>query len=46
MVGAKLNEAHYDPTLPVEIAIRKNIVKKIAEVLEKKYFKKVNIQYM
>ena len=27
-------------------AIRKNIVKKIAEVLEKKYFKKVNIQYM
>lgn len=46
MVGAKLNEAHYDPTLPVEIAIRKNIVKKIAEVLEKKYFKKVYIQYM
>ena len=28
MVGAKLNQAHYDPNLPIEIEIRKNIVKK------------------
>ncbi len=46
MVGAKLNQAHYDPALPVEIEIRKNIVKKIANVLQDKYFKKVSIQYM
>lgn len=46
MVGAKLNQAHYDPALSVEIEIRKNIVKKIAKVLQDKYFKKVNIQYM
>lgn len=46
MVGAKLNQAHYDPALPVEIEIRKNIIKKIADVLQNKYFKKVNIQYM
>ena len=46
MVGAKLNQAHYDPALPIEIEIRKNIIKKIAKVLEEKYFKKVNIQYM
>lgn len=46
MVGAKLNQAHYDPALPIEIEIRKNIIKKIANVLENKYFKKVNIQYM
>ncbi len=46
MVGAKLNQAHYDPALPVEIEIRKNIIKKIAEVLQSKYFKKVSIQYM
>lgn len=46
MVGAKLNQAHYDPALPVEIEIRKNIIKKIANVLQDKYFKKVSIQYM
>ena len=46
MVGAKLNQAHYNPALPVEIEIRKNIIKKMAAVLQDKYFKKVNVQYM
>ena len=46
MVGAKLNQAHYDPALPIEIEIRKNIIKNMANVLQDKYFKKVNVQYM
>ena len=46
MVGAKLNQAHYNPALPIEIEIRKNIVKKMAVVLQDKYFKKVSVQYM
>lgn len=46
MVGAKLNQAHYDPALPIEIEIRKNIIKKMAGVLQDKYFKKVTVQYM
>lgn len=46
MVGAKLNQAHYNPALPIEIEIRKNIIKKMAVVLQDKYFKKVNVQYM
>lgn len=46
MVGAKLNQAHYDPNLPIEIEIRKNIIKKMAKILEDRYFKKVGIQYM
>lgn len=46
MVGAKLNQAHYDPALPIEIEIRKNIIKKMSDVLQSKYFKKVSIQYM
>ena len=46
MVGAKLNHAHYDPNLPIEIEIRKNIIKKMAKILEDKYFKKVSVQYM
>lgn len=46
MVGAKLNQAHYDPNLPIEIEIRKNIIKNIAKTLQDRYIKKVTIQYM
>lgn len=46
MVGAKINQAHYDPNLPIEIEIRKNIIKKITNLLETKFIKKVAIQYM
>ena len=46
MVGAKLNQAHYNPALPVEIEIRKNIIRRMATVLQDKYFKKVNIEFM
>lgn len=46
MVGAKLNQAHYNPALPVEIEIRKNIIKKMTAVLQDKYFKKVSVQYI
>lgn len=46
MVGAKLNQAHYNPNLPIEIEIRKNIIKKMKNVLQDKYFKNVSVQYM
>jgi len=46
LVGAQMNKAHYDPNLPVEIEIRKNIIKQMASVLEEKYLKKVNVQFV
>ncbi len=46
MVGAKINQAHYNPNMPIEIEIRKNIIKKIKAVLQDKYYKKVSVQYM
>ena len=46
LVGAQMNKAHYDPNLPIEIEIRKNIIKQIASVLEEKYLKKVNVQFV
>ena len=46
MVGAMLNQAHYDPSLPIEIEIRRNVIKKIKRVLEDNYFKSVNINYV
>ena len=46
MVGAKINQAHYDPNMPIEIELRKDIIKKIEQVLTQKYMKKVIIKYM
>ena len=46
LVGAQMNKAHYDPNLPIEIEIRKNIIKQIAKVLEEKYLKKVKVQFV
>jgi len=39
LVGTRVNEAHQDPNLPVELDIRRNIIKKIATLLEEKYLK-------
>jgi len=46
LVGTCINVAHQDPSLPVELDIRRNIIKKIAEQLESKYLKQVNIKYL
>lgn len=46
IVGAKINQAHYDPNMPVEIEIRKNVIKKIAKLLEDKYIKKVDVRFV
>jgi predicted DNA-binding protein (MmcQ/YjbR family) len=46
MVGAKLNQAHYNPNMPIEIEIRKNIIKKMKNVLQDKYYKNVSVQYI
>lgn len=45
VVGTKINEAHQDPNMPVELEIRRNVVKKIASLLQDKYLKEVSIQY-
>ncbi|MGI5173284.1 SpoIIE family protein phosphatase [Treponema sp. OMZ 840] len=45
IVGTKINEAHQDPNMPVELEIRRNVVKKIASLLESKYLKEVTIDY-
>ena len=46
IVGTKINDAHQDPNLPVELEIRRNVVKKIVRLLEEKYLKKVNVEYI
>ncbi|GHV73350.1 stage II sporulation protein [Spirochaetia bacterium] len=46
IVGTKINEAHQDPTMPEELEIRRNVVKKIAALLEEKYLKQVHVHYV
>jgi hypothetical protein len=45
-VGTRINEAHQDPNIPVELDLRRNIVKRIARLLESKYMKRVLIHYL
>ncbi len=46
VVGSRINEAHQDPNLPMDIEIRRNIIKRIAKTLEDRYLKEVSVQYI
>ena len=45
IVGTKVNEAHQDPSLPMDLEIRRNIVRRLKTVLENKYRKRVLMRY-
>ena len=44
-VGTRINWAHHDPDQPIEMEIRKFVVKRIVKLLEEKYFKEVVIDF-
>lgn len=46
LVGTKINEAHQDPTHPMDLEIRRNLIKRIADSLERKYLKDVLVRYV
>jgi hypothetical protein len=46
IIGTRINIAHQDPHLPVELEIRRTVVNRIAQLLEEKLLKKVNISYI
>jgi hypothetical protein len=46
VVGTKINIAHQDPALPVELEIRRNVVKKVAQLLEEKFLKQVKMEFI
>jgi hypothetical protein len=46
LVGTCVNIAHQDPNLPVELEIRRNVIKKIIRILEEKFLKQVKVQYL
>ena len=46
LMGTKINEAHYDPSLPVEMEIRRNLIRRLKVLLEGVFLKKVRIRYI
>ena len=46
VVGTKINVAHQDPSLPMELEIRRNIVKKIFRLLQSQYLKEISVRYL
>lgn len=46
VVGTKINEAHQDPSMPVELEIRRNIVKRVAGILRERYLKQVELRFI
>ncbi|TVQ89043.1 MAG: stage II sporulation protein E [Bacteroidetes bacterium] len=45
-IGTAVNIAHQDPNLPVELEIRRSVAKKIANLLEEKFLKEVNLEFI
>jgi hypothetical protein len=44
--GTKINVAHQDPNLPMELEIRRTVVKNIVALLEEKFLKEVDLSYI
>ncbi len=46
IVGTRINWAHQDPDQPLELELRKFVIKRISKLLIHKFFKKVKIEYV
>jgi len=45
LVGTNINIAHQDPTLPIELELRRTVVHRIARTLEEKFLKEVTMKF-
>jgi hypothetical protein len=46
VIGTRINIAHQDPNLPVDLEIRRTVVKRIARLLEERWLKQVSFEYI
>ena len=46
IIGTRINIAHQDPNLPVDLEMRRTVVKRMARLLEEKFLKEVAIRYI
>jgi hypothetical protein len=45
LVGTSINVAHQDPSLPVELELRRTVVHRIARTLEEKFLKETSLKF-
>ncbi|HRY98573.1 MAG TPA: SpoIIE family protein phosphatase [Bacteroidales bacterium] len=46
LIGTRINEAHQDPSLPLDLEIRRTVVRRIARLLEEKFLKEVDVRFL
>ena len=46
VVGTRINEAHQDPNLPIDLELRRNIIRRLETVLRDRYMKEVRITFV
>jgi len=46
LVGTQINQAHQDPSLPMELEIRRSLMRRIATTLEERYLKEVKLEFI
>jgi len=46
IVGTGINVAHQDPNLPVELEIRRTVIKRMAQILEDKFLKEAKLTFL
>jgi len=46
VVGTRINEANQDPRLPIELELRRTLIKRMKTLLEQKFLKEVDIEYI
>jgi hypothetical protein len=46
LVGTKINEAHQDPNVPVDLEMRRTVVRRIEKILEENFLKNVVVKFM
>jgi len=46
VVGTRINMAHQDPSLPIELEIRRTVMKRMVKLLEDKFLKEVMLEFI
>ena len=46
VVGTRINQAHQDPNIPVELDLRRNIVRRLALALEQRHLKETAVRFL
>lgn len=46
IIGTGINVAHQDPSLPVELEIRRTVIKRMANLLQDKFLKEVKLTFL